>query len=73
MFVLSGAGAILFGGAEGQLPDFWDYKPRIPHGIGARLMVALFFFHAGAAVYHHFVKSDGLLSRMWFSSAQAGK
>ena len=66
MFVLSGAGAILFGGAEGQLPDFWSFKPRMPHAIGARFMIALFVFHSGAALYHHFVKKDGLLRRMWF-------
>ncbi len=66
MFILSGAGAMLFGGAEGQLPDFWNYKPRIPHAIGARLMVALLIFHTGAALYHHFVKKDRLLRRMWF-------
>lgn len=66
MFVLSGAGPIVFAGAEGQLPDFWDYPPRIPHGIGARLLLAFFAIHAGAAVYHHFVKKDGLLRRMWF-------
>lgn len=66
MIFLSGAGPILFGGAEGQLPDFWDYKPRLPHAIGARLMVALFVFHSGAALYHHFVKKDRVLRRMWF-------
>ncbi len=66
MFILSGAGAILFGGAEGQLPDFWSFKPRVPHAIGARLMVALFVLHTGAALYHHLVKKDGLLRRIWF-------
>lgn len=66
MFVLSGAGPILFAGAEGQLPDFDKYAPRGPHGIGARVMVALFVLHAGAALYHHFVLKDGLLARMWF-------
>lgn len=66
MFIFSGAGAIVLGGAEGQLPDFWNYKPRIPHAIGARLMVALLVLHAGAAVFHHFVKKDGILRRMWF-------
>lgn len=64
MFVLSGAGDIVFDGANRPLPDFSDYKPRIPHGIGARLMVVLFAFHAGAALYHHFVRRDGLLWRM---------
>ncbi|MGI9424542.1 MAG: cytochrome b [Hyphomicrobiaceae bacterium] len=69
MFVLSGAGPIIFGGAEGQLPDFWDYKPRVPHGIGARFLIALLVFHAGAALYHHFVRRDGLLWRMWYGKA----
>lgn len=66
MFILSGAGAIVFGGAEGQLPDFWSFKPRIPHAVGARLLLALFVFHSGAALYHHFVKKDRLLRRIWF-------
>ncbi|MEM7501840.1 MAG: cytochrome b/b6 domain-containing protein, partial [Pseudomonadota bacterium] len=46
---------------------FWDYLPRRPHGLGARLMVALIVFHAGAALYHQFVMKDGLLRRMWYS------
>lgn len=68
MMVLSGAGAILFAGAEGPLPDFWDYKPRVPHGIGARLLVAAFVLHAGAALYHHFILRDGLLKRIWYGN-----
>ncbi|MDP2121761.1 MAG: cytochrome b [Hoeflea sp.] len=67
LFVLSGAGAILFGGAPGPLPDFADFAPRVPHGIGAKLLAALFIGHAGAALYHHFVKRDATLKRMWFS------
>lgn len=70
MLVLSGAGAILFGGAEGTLPDFMLYPPRIPHGIGAKLMMLLFVLHAGAALFHHFVKRDGILKRMWFTTRQ---
>lgn len=66
MFALSGAGPVIFGG-EGALPDFWKYPPRVPHGIGARLLLALLAFHAGAALYHHFGHRDGLLQRMWFS------
>lgn len=67
MMILSGAGSIKFGGDPSTLPDFWDYAPRYPHGIGARVLVALFVLHAGAALYHQFVNKDGLLSRMWFS------
>lgn len=66
MMILSGAGSILFGGSDTPLPDFWNYLPRIPHGIGARVMVALLVLHVGAALYHHFIKKDGLIWRMWF-------
>jgi len=68
MMLLSGAGAILLGDAPvSSLPDFDDFIPHIPHGIGAFSMIALLVFHAGAALYHHFVRRDGLLWRMWFA------
>jgi len=67
MFVLSGAGPIIFGGAPGALPDFHLYLPRVPHGIGARAILLLLILHAGAALYHHFIKRDATLKRMWFS------
>lgn len=66
MFVQSGAGNILFNGAPGPLPDFSEFLPRVPHGIGARVFVGLLFLHAGAALYHHFIRRDGTLLRMWF-------
>ncbi|MBM3529390.1 MAG: hypothetical protein FJX62_14970 [Alphaproteobacteria bacterium] len=31
-----------------------------------RVLVALLALHVGAALYHHFVRRDGLLRRMWF-------
>ncbi len=68
MFILSGAGPILFGGAEGTLPSFDELAPRVPHGIGARLLIALVVLHAGAALYHQFIRKDGLLTRMWFGA-----
>lgn len=67
MFILSGAGPLLFTGAEGTLPDFWKYPPRIPHAIGARILIALLVLHIGAALYHYFALKDGVLQRMWFS------
>ncbi len=67
MMVLSGAGPIIFGAEAAVLPDFWDYLPRTPHGIGARALIALFVLHAGAALYHHFFKKGGLVGRMWFA------
>ena len=69
MMLLSGAAEVLFGGAEGALPSFWDYAPRVPHGFGARAMVALLVLHVGAALYHHFILKDGLIRRMWFGKA----
>ncbi len=67
MIALSGAAPMIFGGESALLPDFWRYPPRLPHAAGARLVVALLVLHAGAAVYHHFVRGDDLLGRMWFS------
>lgn len=66
MFVLSGAGNILFSGGQETLPDFSNFLPRTPHGIGARIFIALLLAHVGAALYHHFVQRDGTLGRIWF-------
>jgi cytochrome b561 len=66
--VLSGAAPLIFGGESALLPDFWKYPPRLPHAIGARLLLALLPLHVGAALYHHFIRRDGLLWRMWFST-----
>ncbi|OCW55868.1 hypothetical protein AWJ14_15020 [Hoeflea olei] len=66
LFALSGAGDIVFFGAPGPLPDFGDYAPRPAHGIGANLLIALLAAHVLAALYHHFVKRDATVSRMWF-------
>lgn len=71
MIALSGAAAILFGDASQSLPDFQEFLPRGPHGLGARLMVALFILHVGAALYHHFIKKDGLIRRMWYGEEGA--
>jgi cytochrome b561 len=67
MLVLSGAAPMILAAEGTPLPDFWKYPPRLPHGIGGRLLLALLALHAGAALYHHFVRRDGLLRRMWFS------
>lgn len=72
IIALSGAGSVLFGVGAGPLPDFSELLPRGPHGLGARLLLALFAFHAGAALYHHFIKRDGLIWRMWFGSRNRG-
>ncbi|MCA1458768.1 cytochrome b [Bradyrhizobium sp. BRP22] len=66
MIVLSGAGPAIFGEPAAALPNFDQYPPRVPHGLGANLMVALLLAHVGAALYHHFIRRDGLLWRMWY-------
>jgi cytochrome b561 len=66
MIVLSGAGPGILEGAA--MPDFWKFPPRVPHGIGARFLIALLALHVSAALYHHFIRGDGLLWRMWFGS-----
>ena len=68
MLALSGAAAIVFGDTGQNLPDFREFLPRAPHGLGARLLLALFVLHVGAALYHHFVKKDGLIWRMWYGN-----
>lgn len=64
MLALSGAGVILFAGSPAPLPDFTAYPPRVPHGIGSRLLIALIVLHIAAALYHQFVLRDRLLARM---------
>ena len=64
LMILSGAGAILFFGAQGSLPRFEDLKPMIVHGGGAFAIVALLCVHVGAALYHQLFVRDRLLARM---------
>jgi len=64
LIFLSGANEVLIGGQAGALPNFFDFSPRIPHGVGARLMLALLVLHVGAGIYHHFVLRDNTLKRM---------
>ena len=71
MLALSGAAPIIFGGDSALLPDFSKYPPRLAHGAMARLLIALLALHACAALYHHFVRRDGLLWRTWFMGPPA--
>jgi cytochrome b561 len=71
MLALSGAAPIIFGDNGALLPNFSKYPPRLVHGIGARLLLALLVLHVGAALYHHFFRRDGLFRRMWFSNGPA--
>lgn len=71
--VLSGMGLFqvaglpdVFSGAAPYPADFSVYPPRIGHGLTSTLLLLLIVLHVGAALYHHFIRKDNLLSRMWF-------
>lgn len=66
MMILSGAGPAVFGEPGAVLPNFDDFAPRVPHGLGARLFVLLLIAHIGAALHHHLVRRDAMLRRMWY-------
>ncbi len=72
LMILSGAGAILFSGAPGPLPDFRDFRPLAVHGAGAAAMVGLLSLHIGTALYHQFYKRDRLLARMGVGTVGQG-
>jgi cytochrome b561 len=66
MSVLAGLPGIVFGGV-GTLPVNFDaLPPRAVHGIVAKLLMLFIALHFAAALYHQFVKRDGLLRRMGF-------
>ena len=66
MSVLAGLPGIVFGGV-GSLPVNFDaLPPRAVHGIVAKLLMLAISFHIAAALYHQFIRRDGLLSRMGF-------
>ncbi len=65
MYQLANLPAV-FGGAQPYPSNFFDFPPRMGHGFLSSLLLALVALHFGAAMYHQFVKKDGLLARMWF-------
>ena len=64
LMILSGAGAVLFFGAPGPLPDFRQFAPMLVHFSVALVLFALVALHVAAALYHHYVRHDGVLARM---------
>ena len=66
MSVLAGLPGIVFGGV-GSLPVNFDaLPPRAVHGIVAKLLMLAIGLHIAAALFHQFVRRDGLLTRMGF-------
>jgi cytochrome b561 len=65
--VQAGLPDIVFGGSGAPLPEsFWAYRPRFVHAVIAKLLIALVALHIAGALYHQFIRRDGLLGRMWF-------
>lgn len=63
----AGIFGLVFGGSETALPEtFFEYPPRIAHGIFTKVLGALVVLHIAAALYHQWWLKDGLMSRMWF-------
>lgn len=44
--------------------EFWHSVASLTHNIAAVLLTVLLFVHTGATIFHHFVRRDGILSRM---------
>lgn len=65
LFQLANLPAV-FSGAAPYPSNFFEYLPRMGHGLLSWLVLALVALHFGAAMFHQFIKKDNLLSRMWF-------
>lgn len=67
--IMAGLPDIVFGGSGAALPaSFDEFPPRVAHGILAIVLTVVIVSHVLAALYHQFVRKDGLFSRMWFGS-----
>jgi len=65
--VLAGLPDIVFFGSGAPFPESFEiFPPRIGHGFFAKLLIALIALHAAAALFHQFIRKDGLIARMWF-------
>lgn len=65
MLVVSGLGAVLVSGDWGlMVMKLSQVPPRFAHGALARLLMGLLALHILGALYHHWIKRDGLLLKM---------
>lgn len=58
----SGLPDAVFG--DGAMPAGFDHPARTIHTIASRLLMALIALHVAAALWHQFIRRDGLLARM---------
>jgi cytochrome b561 len=65
--LLAGLPDIVFLGSGAPLPEsFAVFPTRVVHGVIAKALAALIALHVLAALYHQFVRRDGLIARMGF-------
>lgn len=65
--LIAGLPDIVFNNSGVALPENFDnILPRVFHGVIAKILFAMIFLHVLGALYHQFIRKDGLLSRMWF-------
>jgi cytochrome b561 len=64
MLALTGAAPQIFGG--GALPRFEEVPPFMAHSLVSKLLLAFALGHVAAALWHHFIRRDGLIGRMRF-------
>jgi cytochrome b561 len=65
--------SIVWHGDAARLPTRFTIFPTfIAHAIFAELLALLSIIHVGAALFHHFVKKDRLLSAMSFGPRREG-
>ena len=65
--MMAGLPDIVFGGSGAPLPQsFEEFAPRAAHGVLATVLTIVVVSHVLAALYHQFIRKDGLFSRMWF-------
>lgn len=56
----------VFSGAAPYPANFFEYLPRMGHGLTSWLLLLIVLLHFGAAMFHQFIRKDNLLARMWF-------
>lgn len=61
----SGLPDAVFG--AGAMPATFDHPARTVHGIASKLLMAFIALHVAAALWHQFIRRDGLMARMWFT------
>ncbi|HEY6257431.1 MAG TPA: cytochrome b/b6 domain-containing protein [Xanthobacteraceae bacterium] len=65
--ILSGLNLIVFGASGAPLPPTLMIYPTFKaHVFFAALLAGFILLHVLAAIYHQFIRKDGLFGRMWF-------